>query len=261
MLCLPSAAALVGAGSAHAQITGQSDDWYVDEEFDGYSSTGTCESGGVTFGAWLSNFAGTGGCTEINSSQQLVTGGSVNAALVTSTLYEGDPVAGNGDIYVEAKLKTTNQYGNSGLSCSSGGIYPYQVGWITWNGHFDSTCDSNGCYVFNYFMVKPRSAVLLAAMSSAWCTTTAVRMRNAFSRRAEAATPSTRYTTSRFTMLTARRTARETTSVAVNGTTVMNGYVDNTCSSGPCMFGGGWTVGAYEQAATVVWSYLYGTRL
>ena len=92
---------------------GQSDDWYINEEFDGYSPTVTCESDGGTFGAWLSNFAGTGGWTEINSSQQLVTGGSVYAALVTSTLYEGDPVAGNGDIYVEVKLETTNQNGNA----------------------------------------------------------------------------------------------------------------------------------------------------
>lgn len=29
MLCLLSAAALVGVGPAHAQITGQSDDWYI----------------------------------------------------------------------------------------------------------------------------------------------------------------------------------------------------------------------------------------
>ena len=49
--------------------------------------------------------------------------------------------------------------------------------------------------------------------------------------------------------------------VVVNGTTVINGYVDNTCSGGPCMFGGGWTIGPYEEAATVIWSYLYGTRL
>lgn len=40
MLCLPSAVAVVGAGPAHAQITGQSDDWYIDEEFDAYSPTG-----------------------------------------------------------------------------------------------------------------------------------------------------------------------------------------------------------------------------
>ena len=39
---------------ADAQTTGQSDDWYVDEEFGGYSPTGTCDSDGGTFAAGCS---------------------------------------------------------------------------------------------------------------------------------------------------------------------------------------------------------------
>lgn len=241
---------------------GQSDDWYINEEFDGYSPTVTCESDGGTFGAWLSNFAGTGGWTEINSSQQLVTGGSVYAALVTSTLYEGDPVAGNGDIYVEVKLETTNQNGNASLTCSNGGICPYQVGWVTWNGHFDSTCGSNGCYVFNYFTVKPTVGGSPGGYELGVVYNNGLMQSQRFlSTGGSSYAINTVYDIQIYHANSAQNGPGNYVTVVVNGTTVINGYVDNTCSGGPCMFGGGWTIGPYEEAATVIWSYLYGTRL
>ena len=148
ILCLP-APAFAGTGT----FTGNSDDFSVTEDWDGYNASGTCEYDTYVFGTWQAQFDG-GGCTTVTTSpnalqinpQTTTSSGSSYGNLVTNTLEQGDPNSG-GDIYLDVKLKTLQQLRSGG----AGSPNSWEVGWVLWNVSYDSSCSS---WVFDYFIPK-----------------------------------------------------------------------------------------------------------
>jgi hypothetical protein len=250
-LLLATPAALAGTGYFY----GNSDDYKVFDTFADYTAAATCEFDGGVFGPWTAAFDG-GGCTKIIAGPKLQTGGSTNnAALVYTGATQGDPTLGQ-DTYLEVKYKTTAQ--NRTPTPNT-----YEVGWVTWNGHFDSGCS---CYVFNYFTLKPTIGGTAGGYELGVVYNNGGTQAQCFE-----ATGSANYAinhTYDVTIWDANAAQNGpgnvvTVTVSDNGgapTTLINGHTWNGNCSGK-NFASGWAVGLYEEASTDVWSYVNATRL
>jgi len=201
--------------------------------------------------------------------------------LVYSTFNQGDPTAG-GDIYLEVKLKTISVLAGSGQTCTYGGSGPctYNVGWVLWNGRFDTGCN---CYTFNYFLVKPT----IGSQTGGWelgvdYNTKGYDVAGGLQTQNIIATGNGNYATIiLYDIEIAHSNSNQNNygdvvTVTVNGTQVVSQTDPHTCdgaSGDPpaytysavyetnCFFRAGWAAGLYEEGAQVNFPYIYATRL
>ena len=281
MLCLP-----VAAMAGNGVFTGNSDDWYLNEQWSNYpANSGTCEYDGFIFGTWQAGFDG-GGCTTIVTGPTLQLEGTAStSSLVHSTFNQGDPTAG-GDIYLEVKLKTISVLAGSSQTCiyggSPGGPGPctYNVGWVLWNGRFDTGCS---CYTFNYFLVKPTIGSHTGGWelgvdynNNGYDSAGGTQTQNIIATGSGNYATNTLYDIEITHSNSSQNNYGDVVTVTVNGTQVVSQTDPHTCdgaSGDPpaytygavyetnCFFRAGWAAGVYEEGAQVNFPYIYATRL
>jgi hypothetical protein len=252
-IIITAAAILATASTAMAgngAFFGNSDDWYIDEAWSDYTVAPTvCEYDTFIFGTWQAGFDG-GGCTAIVSGPALqLNSTATTAALVHSTLSQGNPTLG-ADIYLDVKLKTLQQLRTPTPNT-------YEVGWVAWNGRLDTGCN---CYTFNYFIVKPTVGGVTGGYELG-----VVYNNGGVQSQRFLATGTGNYainTSYNIEIWHANGNSPpngpgDVVTVKVNGTTLVNGFVD----SNHYMFRDGWPIGLYEESAKVNFISAYGTRL
>jgi hypothetical protein len=254
-------AVLVAATSAVAGngvFTGNADDWSINDQWSDYA-TGVCQYDGNPFGIWEAAFDG-GGCTQVTAAHKLeLTGTATTASLVYSAHIQGDPSVG-ADVYLDVKLKTVQQLrtatpGPLGSQGSSGGPFTYEVGWVTWNGRFDSGCS---CYTFNYFLVKPTIGGTTGGYElGVVYNNGGVQGQRFLATGSGNYAINTLYDVEIWHANATQNGPGYVVTVKVNGTTLVNAFADTN----HYMFSNGWALGLYEESAKVDFSLAAATRL